>query len=320
MGFCTDALQAHDGLALRRLRSEEQLQEAARAFAASPLLSDLPVSAFCAGSLARREAGTKSDMDVFVTADAAIGRLREFTLFAEMIAINKRLSLPEFSNDGAFLKVHCIGDLLKLTGSPEDDSENLFTVRMLLILESEPVLRADIHLGHLRSVLDHYYRDEAGKKSFRPLFLLNDLLRYWRTLCLNYEQTRHDSARPWRKKNVNLKFSRMVTVFGTVLPLVIRPIDRSEDLVQVCRLPALERLAGAIDELGDKDLESRWGEVLNVYDDFLQWKEEEDPERFLEGGSHKAVVRRHAETLSQFLFAAVTHDRIRIDLRRYLVL
>ena len=42
-------------------------------------------------------------------------------------------------------------------------------------------------------------------------------------MCLNYELIRDDPKKPWRKKNINLKFSRMLTVFGTVLPIIAKP-------------------------------------------------------------------------------------------------
>lgn len=146
MGNCVAALASHQGLIARRRLSEDQLTQARAAFAGSHFLSELPIAVFCAGSLARREIGSKSDMDVFVMADDEIGeasRLREYTLFAEVININRGLGLPPFSNDGQYLKIYPLSDIKRLTGSPRDDGENLFTARMLLILESEPLLHKD---------------------------------------------------------------------------------------------------------------------------------------------------------------------------------
>ena len=52
--------------------------------------------------------------------------------------INERLVFPPFSNDGEYLKVYFMEDLSSRTGSPRDDGDNLFTTRMLLMLESQP--------------------------------------------------------------------------------------------------------------------------------------------------------------------------------------
>jgi hypothetical protein len=173
---------------------------------------------------------------------------------------------------------------------------------------------------HLTEILQHYYRDEHGKKSFRPLFLLNDLLRYWRTLCLNYEARRHDPQKPWRKKNVNLKFSRMVTVFSTVLPLVIRPLRTPDEMYGLCRMTAFDRLASAIDLLADEKLESEWPKIVDLYEEFLCWKEDNDLERHLGDGPGKSIVGENARKLSDFLYSALTHERIPPEFRRYLVL
>jgi predicted nucleotidyltransferase len=322
VGTCEKILDEHVALARRRDASESQLTRVRSAFEASAELKTWPISVFCAGSLARREVGIKSDLDVFVTADKNEERLRsrlaEYTLFGELIQINKELGLPPFSNDGEYLKIHFLEDLEKLTGSRHDDSENQFTTRMLLILESEPLLNSGIYERHLRHVLGHYYRDEVGKRSFRPLFLLNDLLRYWRTLCLNYEERRHDQTKPWRKKNVNLKFSRMITVFSAVMPLIAMPTPKVPDVVAMCRQTPLRRLARSLDSLGDPRLFATWPKVLDLYEEFLTWKEDEEIERDL--STKEALVRQHAETLSTFLYDALNHSTIRPEYRRYLVL
>lgn len=321
--YCQNALESHAALSARTERSLAQLQQVRAAFEHRQFFTNLPLSVFCAGSLARREVGRRSDLDLFVTADVdddISGRLFEYTLFAELIDINRNLQFPEFSNDGQYLKIYFVPDLIAQTGSPKDDSDNQFTTRMLLILESEPLIHDDVYKRHLSAVLENYYRDNRGKKSFRPLFLLNDILRYWRTLCLNYEERRHDPTKPWRKKNVNLKFSRMVTVFSTVLPLVLLQISTAADMFELCRRVPLDRLARAIDLLDDDHLSSQWREILDIYEQFLTWKEDDDVEQKLRTGDSQVTVRKNAQRVSEFLFEALTHDRIPVEFRRYLVL
>ena len=72
--------------------------------------------------------------------------------------------------------------MLEALGGPQDDSENLFTARMLLLLEARCVCNQPLYDDIVDKILKHYFRDSRGKSTFRPLFLLNDLLRYWRTL------------------------------------------------------------------------------------------------------------------------------------------
>ena len=269
------------------------------------------------------EIGTRSDLDIFVTANTDTSlksRLFQIGLFAELISTNEFLQFPAFSNDGEFLKVYFVEDLKSLTGGRLDDANNLFTARMLLILESRPIVHEDVYRRHLDDILQHYYRDREGRNPFRPLFLLNDLLRYWRTLCLNYEDSRHDPSRAFRKKNINLKFSRMLTVFGTVLPLIVQPSVDVSQLVALCAKTPLERLAAGLDLLSDSDLNNRWHGIMDTYEQFLLWKEEEDLESFLNGEEQKKIVRKNAERLSVFLHDALTHHRVLAEYRRYLVL
>ena len=248
------------------------------------------------------EIGAKSDLDLFVTADGVIDsgsvgkRLFRVSLFSEMIRINERLRFPPFSNDGEYLKIAFMDDLKSRTGSRLDDSENLFTTRMLLILEGRFVANETVYRKHLRDILHLYYRDRDETTSFKPIFLLNDLLRYWRTMCLNYEERRHEPNQPFRKKNVNLKFSRMLTVFGTVLPLVARPADSVSTVEDLCEKTPLERLATGLDILGDEALIHRWHRILDIYEEFLSWKEKNDVETFLT--EQKDVVSDRAKALS----------------------
>ena len=111
---CIDRLQNH-ALAERYLKSQERLATVRRTFADCVNITDQPLAIFCAGSLARMEIGAKSDLDVFVTADAVDEshklrkRLFQLRLFSEMIAANDRLNFQSFSNDGEYLKLCFFG-------------------------------------------------------------------------------------------------------------------------------------------------------------------------------------------------------------------
>ena len=122
-------------------------------------------------------------------------------------------------------------------------------------------------------------------------------------MCLNYEERRHDVDWPFRKKNANLKFSRMLTVFGTVLPLIAEPADSVPKLASLCTKTPLERLATGLDLLGDEGLADRWPGILDVYEDFLSWKERADVEDFLT--NQTTAVNAQAEKLSAFLYDAL---------------
>lgn len=319
----TDLLHQNQGFVQRQAASRSKLAEIRKEIERFEHLCNPNLVVFAAGSLGRHEYGAKSDLDLFLIHDcdgkeSHLTALEEYRILGEAIRLNDEMGFPEFSNDARFLKIYSVSDLVDKTGNPLDDSENYFTARMLLLLESEWLSNQKLCCEIKNRVIDHYLRDSFGKADFRPLFLLNDLLRFWRTLCLNYEHRRNDLGKPWRKKNINLKFGRMVTVFATVLAIVTRNVQKAEDFSDMLECVPLQRLCNALSELNDSDLDQRFSRVVADYEQFLKWKESDQPEAELIG--LKSKVDENAEFLSKFLHDALLHSSINPAFRRYLVL
>ena len=281
------------------------------------------ITIYCGGSLGRGDVGKKSDLDLFILSKNKAGherRLDVLKLLTKIITINDRLGYPEFSNDGQFITVYSFPEMLEALGSPRDDNENLFTVRMLLLLESKCIFNDDIYKQFTRSTIDHYFRDSRGKKTFKPLFILNDLLRFWRTLCLNYELIRDNKERPWRKKNINLKFSRMLTVFATILPIISDSSFDIEKLHQLVMLPPLKRLATGLDYINDDNLANDFNIFISNYEFFLATKEDMGSKKSLDDVTLDRKARETATEFSEFLFNCLTHDNINHEYKKYLIL
>ncbi len=247
-------------------------------------------------------------------------RLKEIRLISSAIEANDRLGYGPFSNDGKFLKVYSLCEMLTVVGAPYDDSENLFTARMLLLLESKCVLNNQLYEKALNKTVRHYFRDSVGKQTFRPLFLLNDILRYWRTLCLNYEQTRSDPDGPWRKKNINLKFSRMLTVFGTILPILAEQMHSADCIVNLVRLSPQERLSRGLDALNDPSMFEKYKQFLEDYESFLSWKDVDGTSKRMLTEESGDLSRKAASRFSDFIYCALEHKSIGSDMKKYLVL
>ena len=281
------------------------------------------ITIFCGGSLGRGDVGKKSDLDLFILSKnkpIKERRLDVLKLLSTIITVNEKLGYPEFSNDGQFITTYSFPDMLEALGSPKDDNENLFTVRMLLLLESQCVFNNDIYKQFIRDSIDHYFRDKRGKKTFRPLFLLNDLLRFWRTLCLNYELIRDNRDRPWRKKNINLKFSRMLTVFATILPIISDSSFDSAKLQKLVISSPLKRLAIGLDYLNDEDLLNDFNQFLMNYEFFLETKEAMGAKKSLDDATLDRKIRETAKEFSDFLFKCLTHHNIKQEYKKYLIL
>ena len=317
-------LQKHGPLSKRKEEAQKRLTDVREEFAhRTDLYTNYDAFVYCAGSLGRDDIGRQSDLDLFLVTTRPLNkkeRLTEVRLLSSAIEANEKLNYGPFSNDGKFLKVYSFDEMLTGVGAPYDDSENLFTARMLLLLESKCILGEPKYRNALKSTIDHYFRDSVGKKSFRPLFLLNDLLRYWRTLCLNYEQTRSDQTRPWRKKNINLKFSRMLTVFGTILPIVAERMHSGDCIVDLVHLTPHERLSRGLDALKDPSMLKDYEQFLDDYESFLSWKDVDGTENELPPEELGEASRRAASRFSDFIYSALMHNNVDSEMKKYLVL
>ncbi|MDX1914978.1 MAG: hypothetical protein SFU55_05280 [Methylophilus sp.] len=324
----SELLENHKALQSRMVASRFKLGEIRTCADEHEALKNNCLCVFAAGSLGRLEAGEKSDFDVFMIASepnnrkknlSSISRLEEYETFSSLIQINQTLSFPRFSGDGRFLKTYELDEMIKATGSPRDDSENLFTARMLLLLESQPITNQELYTKGINDVVSNYYRDGSGKEDFRPLFLLNDILRYWRTLCLNYEDLRSDKNRPWFKKNLNLKFSRKLTIYSTVFGIVSGLANDKESFKKLCELTPMERLAKALDNIEDETLLTGFEKLLNNYELFLRGKEKS----IVSDEAPTTKKRRYSNAAKEFdLFLHEVINSQRIDglLRRYLLI
>jgi predicted nucleotidyltransferase len=265
--FRGQAVTVHEGttsmdyrnlLKLREEYSQKRLTELSTRLSRLNELKGFPkLTIFGAGSYARLEASEHSDIDMFFLDAAPQRELQEpktsrIRLFAKIIDIVKEMDFPKFSNDGEFLEILHTDDMLVKLGGRHDDYENHFTTRMLLLLESKCIFHEDIYRRTIETLVRSYFRDyPRHRKDFRPIFLMNDIMRYWKTLCLNYEhKRRHGGQRLPRRsvvkqkvKNFKLKYSRMTTCFASIayLSSQVKAITE-EDVVRLVGLTPRERL------------------------------------------------------------------------------
>jgi len=125
---------------------------------------------YLTGSFGRGEAGSNSDLDVFIVGlsasatEPALSRLDQICVKADLVHATRKLVFPEFSGDGEYLEHYTVGQLVKTLGTPEDDARNTFTARALLLLESRPLLDGGIYQRVIDDVVAAYWRDYADRK------------------------------------------------------------------------------------------------------------------------------------------------------------
>jgi predicted nucleotidyltransferase len=238
---------------------------------------------YVTGSYGRGEASPHSDLDLFVLGKGthekpSLSRLDEILVKADLINATKKLQLPKFSGDGQYLVGHTVTELVETLGEPEDDVENTFTARLLLLLESFPLIGKSAYDQITSEVIGAYWRDfEGHENNFRPAFLANDILRMWRTFCVNYEaRTRkvpEKEAAKRRLKNYKLKHSRLLTCYSALLYLLavfsrnktVSPAD-AQEMISLSPTARLEWLV-AQPELRSARVSLR--KLIAQYEEFL---------------------------------------------------
>lgn len=281
------------------------------------------------GSLGRMEATSDSDFDFGVYAvrgfDGDLDDLEALVVECEAAIAANALRLP--NREGAFGKpLHLQTGSIDLIGrqGADGDSNDALTHRMLLLCESTHIVgeRAwRTGLANIRGAyLDHHARDDRP-----PRFLLNDVVRYWRTMCVDFQgkmiQRGHAG---WGTRNAKLRMSRKLLFVGGALPLFLTvgaPLNELDgQLTKWYDLVPLERLVAACNLLGASALVPG---LLGAYNDFLELLDTKRSEldtldKNNRGGDEtwnriKDIERRFQEGLEQLFF----ETGIAPDVKRY---
>jgi len=310
-----------DTLAGRRADSATRLKEFQEKLKQANEIAKGKACVYVTGSFGRSEASTFSDLDLFIagrSVDVSIDggveerrelrKLDEICLKAELIDGTRSLKFPEFSGDGEYLAHYTINQLVKTTGKPEDDVNNTFTARLLLLLESRALIGDDVYKDAIDAVISKYWGDYGDHKNeFVPAFLANDILRLWRTFCVNYEaRTSNDPPEKKNKrrlKNYKLKYSRMLTCYSALLYLLAIH-DKSktvspEDVRGMVSKSPTERLEWLLSLEHLKDAHGGVRNLLEKYEQFLN-NTNADEKTLLERISDKATRRDYFNQANAF--------------------
>ena len=321
-------------LAKRRNYSKNQLtalQSRLTSFEVVNELQDLCI--YVTGSYGRLEASEHSDIDLFfihkgTSYDNAISKIKKTLLDADLIRTIRDLGYPAFSNDGEYLSVHYIDDIKKTLGGRDDDFENHFTARLLLLLESRALHNQEVYKDALQEIIASYFRDYEGHEtSFRPLFLINDILRFWRTLCLNYEHRRNRAEEDAKRRNkdhlinLKLKFSRLLTCHSAIVLLsanggVIEP-NELIDIINISPLERLDKIA-AMKPSTSSIVEN----MKETYSWFLTktGQEHEDVIRWIDDSENRAEALDKGRAFATMMYEIMCEVSDGTDIMRYLVI
>ena len=202
-------------------------------------------------------------------------------------------------------------------GTEKDDVANTFTARLLLLLESRPLLEDAVYDEIVLNVIESYWRDyQDHQTTFMPAFLANDILRIWRTFCVNYEarteREPEEKKASGKLKNYKLKHSRLLTCYSALLYLLaVHKSKKSvapSDALAMTKLTPTERLEWLRDRSDLKEAKGTIVNLLSQYTRFLEttnFKEEELIRQF----TNKDMSRKFMEAAHEFgdsMFEALT--------------
>lgn len=215
------------------------------------------------GSVARREVTSGSDVDLFfLSVDGDISKARKAQ--EEYRSALKKCGIKMPSHGGVFEEPLAVGDILSNIGGDKDTNEFL-TRRMLYLLEGEWIHNPLGFESVRKKLIEHYVTvDLEDRKLAR--YLLNDVIRYWRTICVDFEEKTAGGSKPRAIRLIKLRFSRMMLYFGGVAAISktenLSASDKRATLLRMLSIPPIERLK---DVYGEPQLHG----ALGAYATFL---------------------------------------------------
>lgn len=227
-----------------------------------------PICVVTVGSFARREATSQSDLDYFViTDDNNFGN----QVLSKIPSYLKKNSIKAPAVGGAFGKIIKINKLVQNIGG-KNDNNNTLTLRLLFLMESECLLGEEIYEDIQTKLINWYVKDSITEHQICR-FLLNDLIRYYRTICVDFEHKTCVQSKTWGDRNIKLLFSRKLMFFSGLLTVAntaqstadnkrkvlkhyfnLTPIERIREICGTRADVALRLYSDFVGFIGDKNM------------------------------------------------------------------
>lgn len=215
------------------------------------------------GSWGRAEVTSGSDDDFMLLVDGADREAVRPSIDAVKTVLDQAPG-----DQGLFGEPVFCANLVGNIGLDKDDNKNL-TRRMLFLLESVPATHRGVYADARERVLRRYL-DESIKNFRPPRFLLNDTVRYWRTICVDFAAKEQAGPEKWGLRNAKLRTSRKILFAGGLLPVFecanLERGDMFDFLNSRFDMPPTDRIAQSFLDHRATDAGARG---LGAYDEFL---------------------------------------------------
>jgi len=232
----------------------------------SPLKDRLTI--VTTGSFGRREASTESDLDLFMFFDSDKSEdslQQEKELIRSIVAKHIQKATGDTGTFGSDVVVSFAEMLQNLGG--DKDFNSLLTRRMLFLLEGTWLYGEGRFKSYRTDLLNKYIKAGDPERQISR-FLLNDIIRYYRTITTDFEFKVSENNKAWGLRNVKLRFSRKLLYFGGVIAVAETAFDaqteKNELIARILDKTVLER----VQDIGCKNPHT--SEILGIYQHFLQ--------------------------------------------------
>jgi hypothetical protein len=185
------------------------------------------------------------------------------------------------ASQGAFSTAGTLEQLVSNIGGNNDTNQTL-TRRMVTFAESDGISNKYFFESTKGDIIKAYLKDLDTQRDRLPIFLINDLIRYYRTICIDYEYKKNRIKKPWAIRLAKLRHSRKLLYFSSLLLLFesknVSPQKRVEWIEnQFINYTPMERMIYLLIKYGKT---MHW-DILGYYENFLLFLSSEGKKEIL---------------------------------------